>query len=254
MPKGHNNQRRTKNFKEQQGEGRVIDKKLAFERDYKLDWFHPAGDQLDIIDSIDRNDLTIVNGRSGTGKSTVALYKALQEYRVGNFKKIYFVKSPTESGDDMLVYLSGDKNSKLEAHIHVTKNIFTQFITPNKLDNDMSNGNIVIDIPNFMLGATLDNCILIIDEAQMMSPSTVKLLIERAGLDTKVVIMGDSQQRYSVKKREDGFADLIRRTTFETHGRTLPNVDSPVGYVQLDSSNNQRSALSRFITELYDDI
>jgi predicted ribonuclease YlaK len=88
----------------------------------------------------------------------------------------------------------------------------------------------------------------------MMSPNTIKLMIERAGVNTKVVVMGDSKQRYAVKKFEDGFADLIRRTTFETHGRVLPNIDSPVGYVELDSSNNHRSSLSKYITELYDDI
>src|SRR5690606_32373790 len=121
------------------------------------------------------------------------------------------IKNPTEAGDDQIGFLQGGAEDKISYHIHSMKGIFLQFMSAEKLDNDIKSGNIVITIPNFLLGATIERSIIIIEEAQTMSPNTIKLIAERAGEGSIVVVVGDSKQRYSVKKREDGFNDLIRK-------------------------------------------
>ena len=110
--------------------------------DYRLDEFTPVGNQEAIVRSMVWNDLTIVNAPAGTGKTTTALWKALQMLKAGDFRKLIFLKNPTEVGDDQIGFLSGDKTDKLAAHYESTKRIFQQFMTANKLENDIASGKI----------------------------------------------------------------------------------------------------------------
>lgn len=244
----------TRTRKQEEGFERVVDKKPTMNTGWTLGWFQPEGDQHLIIDSMSSKPLTVVQAPSGTGKSTTVLWKALSEYAAGEYKKIYLIKNPTECGDDLLGFLKGELESKLSAHIESMKGIFHQFMTKEKLQNDVSAGNIVITIPNYLLGATIDNSIIIIEEAQTMSPNTIKLITERCGMDSKVVIVGDPKQTYSVKKRPDGLADLVSRVTRQDgYGNRYSKHPSIVGYIKMTSSNNMRSELSRFITDLYEE-
>ena len=218
--------------------------------DYRLDEFSPTESQEEIVYSMVWNDLTIVNGPAGTGKTTTALWKALQMLKAGDFRKLIFLKNPTEVGDDQIGFLSGDKKDKLTAHYNSTKRIFHQFMSPNKLEADIASGKIEMDIPNYALGATWDNTIILIDEVQLMSPSTIKLLLERTGYNSRVVVMGDVKQTYAVKKRENGLADLVDRVAPYYGDERTPAVDF-IGYVELSTGDNQRSRLSQFITEVY---
>lgn len=219
--------------------------------DYRLDEFTPVGNQEAIVRSMVWNDLTIVNAPAGTGKTTTALWKALQMLKAGDFRKLIFLKNPTEVGDDQIGFLSGDKTDKLAAHYESTKRIFQQFMTANKLENDIASGKIELNIPNYALGATWDNSIILIDEVQLMSPNTVKLLLERAGLNTRIVIMGDVNQTYAIKRRANGLGDLLDRVVpLNEEGEREAIVDF-IGYVEMTTADNQRSRLSQFITEVY---
>lgn len=219
--------------------------------DYRLDDFTPVGNQEAIVRSMVWNDLTIVNAPAGTGKTTTALWKALQMLKAGDFRKLIFLKNPTEVGDDQIGFLSGDKTDKLAAHYESTKRIFQQFMTANKLENDIASGKIELNIPNYALGATWDNSIILIDEVQLMSPNTVKLLLERAGLNTRIVIMGDVNQTYAIKRRANGLGDLLDRVVpINEEGEREAIVDF-IGYVEMTTADNQRSRLSQFITEVY---
>lgn len=219
--------------------------------DYRLDEFTPVGNQEAIVRSMVWNDLTIVNAPAGTGKTTTALWKALQMLKAGDFRKLIFLKNPTEVGDDQIGFLSGDKTDKLAAHYESTKRIFQQFMTANKLENDIASGKIELNIPNYALGATWDNSIILIDEVQLMSPNTVKLLLERAGLNTRIVIIGDVNQTYAIKRRANGLGDLLDRVVpINEEGEREAIVDF-IGYVEMTTADNQRSRLSQFITEVY---
>lgn len=243
----------TRSRKQEEGFERTIHKKPTTNTHWNLGWFQPEGDQHLIIDSMEYNPLTLVQAPSGTGKSTTVLWKALSDYASGKYKKVYLIKNPTECGDDLLGFLKGELENKLSAHIESMKGIFHQFMTKEKLQNDISAGNIVITIPNYLLGATIDDSVIIIEEAQTMSPNTIKLITERAGQDSIVVIVGDPKQTYSVKKRTDGLSDLVSRVTVLKGNTRESRYPSTVGYIRMQSSNNMRSDLSRFITELYEE-
>jgi phosphate starvation-inducible PhoH-like protein len=225
--------------------------KEKFDNQYKLDWFTPEGSQHLITEAMDDCELIVVDAPSGTGKSTTVLWKALNDYKQRKYQKVLLIKNPTEAGNDQIGFLSGDKASKLEAHMESMKSIFLQFMSSGKLENDVKNENIVLDIPNYLLGRTFDDTLILLEEAQTMSPETVKLCAERAGQGSKVVVVGDSKQRYSVKGRKDGLRDLIEKVTQEHAGYLIPKYAN-VGYIRMESDNNMRSSLSKFITEIYE--
>lgn len=226
-------------------------RKKEFDNDWKLDWFHPAGKQIFVQDSFLERTFTLVDGSSGTGKTSVALWLALKELKHGRINNLVFLKNPTEVGDDCIGYLSGAESDKLKAHMQTTRYLFSEFISKSKLEADENSDKIRLTIPNFVLGTTWDDAVVIVDEAQLMSPNTMKLLLERCGLRTKYIILGDSRQRYSVRKREDGFRDLIEKVTYLDNGVRFPKYDY-VGYVRMDTDENKRSDGSKFITKLYE--
>lgn len=252
MAKHRNNTRNTLKAKRERGETRSIEKKPSMKDGWNLEWFHPSPPQQLIIDSIECNDITVVQGSSGTGKTSTAVYKALLDYRAGVYNQVLFIKTPAESGTDPIGALKGEKNDKIAPHCDASEGVFLDFMPKEKLRNDRSSGNIVLDIPNFLQGKTFEYSIIILEESQNMNPATVKLCSERAGRGSKVVIIGDSHQTYGIKRREDGLKDFIRRVTKDYHGHTVSNYPSKVGYIEMTPKDNMRSDLSRFITELYE--
>lgn len=226
-------------------------KKKEFDNDWKMDWFQPAGQQNFVVDSFNQHTFTIVDAPSGCGKTSISLYLALNAIRGQEFNNIIFIKSPTEVGDDQIGYLSGSESDKLLAHLQTTRYIFQEFMSKPKLEADESAGRIRLTIPNFLLGSTFDYSVVIVDETQLMSPETVKLLLERCGVGTKYLILGDSRQRYAVKKREDGFRDFIEKVTYIQNDQRFAKYDH-VGYVRMTTDENRRSDGSKFITKLYE--
>lgn len=228
--------------------------KKQFDNDWNLDWFQPKGLQIDCVEAIEKNIFTIIDGSSGCGKTSTALWWALHQIKNQNYNHLVFIKNATEVGDDAIGYLSGDEKSKVDAHMDATKRIFWEFMSKNKLENDISKGKIRLTIPNFLLGTTMSNSVVILDECQLMSPATIKLLTERCGPHTKYIILGDSTgQRYAVKNRADGLSDFIKRVTVEHHGLKWSKYEPFVGYVKMNQYDNQRSEGSKFINKLYEE-
>lgn len=248
--RGHETQDRHQK-RQQHGEELLINDK-QFDNDWNLDWFKPKGLQIDCVESFYKNTYTAVDAPSGCGKTTTALWWALTEIRNRKYDQLIFIKNPTEVGDDQIGYLSGSESDKLLAHYDTTKRIFHELMSKGKLEADIRKEKIRLTIPNFLLGATFDDAIVIMDEVQTMSPNTVKLLTERCGLRSKYILLGDSDQAYSVKKRADGFADFIDRTTSVHQGIKWPRYEPNAGYVRMSREDNQRSSGSKFINRIYE--
>jgi phosphate starvation-inducible protein PhoH len=221
---------------------------------YKLDWFVPTPIQQEIVESYYYNDLTCVQGSSGTGKSTTVIHVALKELKDRRYRKIVFCKTPAELGDDKIGFLTGNAQEKLMMHFESMRSIFHTFMTKEKLAMAEKSGEIEFTIPNFIAGKTIDDAILIIDEGQLLSPGTVKLILERAGRNTKVFLLGDRSQNYAVRVREDGFTNFVKRITRVDHtGERVCKVGG-MGYIEMKSGDNMRSDLSRAIVSLYEDV
>lgn len=238
--------------KQTQGTEEILNEQKVSSQDYDLGWFKPTDTQKNIIMSMCCNDLTAVQGSSGTGKSTTVIWQALQDMKRGMYKKVLFIKTPSEQGDDQIGYLSGDADQKLEVHFMSMRSIFYSFMSKEKLKLEEKRERIQFSIPNFVQGMTFDNTLIIIDEMQSISVDTVKLLLERTGENSRVVCLGDKNQRYSAKKRSDGFSHFIDMITEVNEDGTRESIEDSMGYIEMTAKDNMRSDLSRRIVELYE--
>lgn len=238
--------------RQRMGEELVLSERAVANEDYKLDWFKPTETQQEVIYSMHENDCTLVSASSGCGKSTTVIWQGLRDLKRGVFKKILFIKTPNEAGDDPIGYLSGSADEKLTAHFEATKGIFHQFMSEAKLEMEIKRKRIEFKIPNFIQGSTEDNTLFILDESQNCSPSTVKLIAERCGQGSKIVIMGDRRQCYSSKRRDDGFTFFVNLVTETDDEGRYSKIDN-IGYVEIPASENMRSDLSRLIVTLFEE-
>ena len=252
--KARKNKANSRTAKQDQGVAEIVEESVSLGRDYDVSWFKPLPNQALAQSHISNQeiDCVIIDGPAGTGKSSTAIAKALVELWKGNFKHIVFCKTPAEYGDDPIGFIPGDAESKLEIQFEVMRNIFLDFMDKTRLKMDEKRGIIKFTIPNFLAGATLYNTLLIVDETQTLSDTTLKLVLERLGEGSKAFILGDGKQCYTAKKRKDGFSDFINKVTnTDADGYRYSNEDL-IAYVKLTTNDNMRSRFSKRVTELYD--
>lgn len=239
--------------KQSVGTEEIFNEQQVASQDFNLSWFKPTTTQKDIIMSMCCNDCTVVQASSGTGKSTTVIWQALQDLKRGIYRNgIVFIKTPQESSDDSIGFLPSTAEDKISVHMEAMRSIFTTFMTKEKLQLEEKRGRITFTIPNFIQGKTFDHSLIVIDEAQTVSSNVMKLLLERVGEGSRIVVIGDKYQRYSSKKRTDGLTHLIDMVTEVTpEGRE--SKESLIGYVEMKASENMRSEFSRRIVELYEE-
>lgn len=163
---------------------------------YGLYQFKLTESQQELHHKINTNTLTFVEGVAGSGKSVSILYTFAREYLKDNTKQIIVIRTPVEAGLDKIGALPDDYKAKTEPHFASTKKLLEQLLTRGKVETDLDH-RIHFKIPNYVLGSTFDNSLILIDEAQQLQPQILKLLLERTGINSKVVVAGDNTQLYA---------------------------------------------------------
>ena len=160
----------------------------------------------------------VAYGTAGTGKTFCVLYNALRDVlsEVTPFEKIYLVRSLVPTRE--IGFLPGSHEDKSSLYQIPYKNMVKyMFQMPSDVDFDMLYGNLKAQntisfwCTSFIRGITLDNCIIIVDEAQNCSAHESFSVISRCGEDTKIMFAGDIEQSDLVKMSEKtGIIDFIR--------------------------------------------
>lgn len=216
---------------------------------YGIHKFTLTESQNNLRNKIIENDFVVCEAPAGTGKSLTVLYSFVKEYISDNTKQIVIVRTPVQAGLDDVGFLPSDLNTKLEPHFESAKMLLEQLLTKGKVETDL-NHRIYFKIPNFMLGATLDNTLLLIDEAQQMSPLILKLLLERVGMDSKVVVLGDNSQMYANSKGRNALRDLTPRFFKDYDGEKVAKYPS-CAYHSFDVEDVQRSEFVKTVIRAY---
>lgn len=224
--------------------------KAAEETANRLNMFVPTDSQKEAINVARGNTLAVVEGVPGSGKSTCILWDYCVEYLKDPSKQIVIIKSPTEAGQlDKVGFLKGDLADKLEAHFVANRRILEEFLGKGKVECDLGK-RIHLMVPNYLLGVTLDNSLVLVEEAQQLQPMMLKLILERTGMNSRVCVVGDPMQLYTdVKetKLRNGLTDFVNR--FFTEDKEPRYAD--VGYYKFGIEDVQRSEIVKTVIKAY---
>ena len=216
----------------------------------KLGEFKLTPKQQEMRDVINANTLSFVEAPAGTGKTSAILYDFCKEYLVDPTKKIVVVRTPVEAASmDKIGFLPDDLNAKIEPHFESTKKILVDFLGAGRVECDLDH-RIFFKIPNYMVGCTIDNALVLVDEGQLLQPMIMKLILERIGQGSRVVVAGDVSQIYANEKEanlRNGLGDALMR--FFT--RDMEAKYDSVGYFSFDVDDVQRSDIVKSVIRAY---
>lgn len=185
-------------------------KQQHWSESYGINKIHLTVAQKEFVNKVISHDLVFCVGPAGTGKTLATLHYYVSEYLHDNTKQIIFIKTPVEAGMDKIGALPDALEDKIQPHFAYAKKLLSQLLSPGKVDSDLDH-RIHFKVPNFCLGETFDNALICIDEAQQLSPMILKLLLERTGLNSKVVVLGDNSQIYTDIRGRAALADALKR-------------------------------------------
>ena len=199
-----------------------------------------------LANKITQYDLTFVEGPAGTGKTLATLHTMCKEYLNDKSKSIIVIRTPVEAGMDKIGALPDSLEAKIEPHFASTNRLLQLLLSKGKVETDLGH-RIHYKIPNYCLGATFDNSLVMIDEAQQLPPLILKLLLERLGQNSKAVVLGDNTQLYVDARNRNALLDALPRFFDENMMSKYPNVV----YHSFDVEDVQRSELVKTVIRAY---
>jgi phosphate starvation-inducible protein PhoH and related proteins len=151
----------------------------------------PAQQQL--MDSIDAQSVVLALGPAGTGKTYLAIAKAVEALEAGKVQRIVLSRPAVEAGES-LGFLPGDLTEKLAPYLRPLYDALTERLGTKRLKQMLADGIIEIAPVAYMRGRTLSECFVVIDEAQNCTYTQIKMLLTRLGWRSTMVLTGDPDQ------------------------------------------------------------
>ncbi|WP_306249678.1 PhoH family protein [Parvularcula sp. IMCC14364] len=149
--------------------------------------------QQQFMDALDDHSLVIASGPAGTGKTYVAVAKAVEALEQGHVSRIVLSRPAVEAGES-LGFLPGDMEEKLSPYLRPLFDALSDRLSTKRLKTLMAENIIEIAPIAYMRGRTLNNAYVVIDEAQNCTYVQLKMLLTRLGWHSTMVITGDPQQ------------------------------------------------------------
>lgn len=199
-----------------------------------------TANQKKYVDSIDQSTITFGIGPAGTGKTYLAVAKAVQALQAKQVMRIILTRPAVEAGE-RLGFLPGTLHEKIDPYLRPLFDALHDMVDPDSIPKLMSNGTIEVAPLAYMRGRTLNDAFIILDEAQNTSPEQIKMFLTRLGFNSRMVITGDVTQ-----------VDLPSGT--KSGLRVITEILEGVGditFVELESSDVVRHRLVGDIVDAY---
>ena len=197
--------------------------------------------QVRLVQACEHNDMVFAVGPAGTGKTYVSIAIAVRALKKKEIRKIILSRPAVEAGEK-LGFLPGDMKDKIDPYLQPLYDALEEMIPPAKLQEYMDSNIIQIAPLAFMRGRTLNDAVVILDEAQNTTSSQIKMFMTRMGQNTKMIITGDCTQIDLPYSQKSGLIEAMR---------ILGNVDG-VAFVNLDKSDIVRHRLVSQIVAAYE--
>jgi phosphate starvation-inducible PhoH-like protein len=202
-----------------------------------------TANQRRMVDSIVKNDVLFAIGPAGTGKTYTAVALAVRALKNKEVKRIILTRPAVEAGES-LGFLPGDLKEKVDPYLRPLYDALDDMIPPDKLRLYLENRTIEIAPLAFMRGRTLDNCFVILDEAQNSTDLQLKMFLTRMGPTAKFMVTGDVTQIDLPKKQMSGLHNALRILG------DIPGID----IIYLTGEDVVRHKLVKRILKAYGDI
>jgi phosphate starvation-inducible PhoH-like protein len=149
--------------------------------------------QQEYVRAIDDHTITFGIGPAGTGKTYLAMAKAVQALQRKEVERIILTRPAVEAGE-RLGFLPGSLTDKIDPYLRPLFDALNEMLDPEIVPKLMAMGTIEVAPLAYMRGRTLNNSFIILDEAQNTTPEQMKMFLTRLGFDSKMVITGDITQ------------------------------------------------------------
>lgn len=149
--------------------------------------------QQELIDAFNSNDMVFAVGPAGTGKTYLSIALAVKALKEKTVKRIILSRPAVEAGEK-LGFLPGDMKEKIDPYLQPLYDALEDMIPAVKLQDMMEKHVIQIAPLAFMRGRTLNDAIVILDEAQNTTPAQIRMFLTRLGWNSKMIITGDMTQ------------------------------------------------------------
>jgi len=165
--------------------------------------------QQDLVEAFAENDLTFALGPAGTGKTYVAIALAVRALKNREVRKIILSRPAVEAGEK-LGFLPGDMKDKIDPYLQPLYDALEDMIPPMKLKEYMESKVIQIAPLAFMRGRTLNDAIIVLDEAQNTTTHQIKMFLTRLGINAKMIITGDVTQIDLPRTTRSGLVQALK--------------------------------------------
>ncbi len=197
--------------------------------------------QRKMVESAKQNDILFAIGPAGTGKTYTAVALAVVALKEREIRRIILTRPAVEAGEN-LGFLPGDLKEKIDPYLRPLYDALEDMIPSDKLKSMIESRTVEIAPLAFMRGRTLDNCYVILDEAQNSTDLQLKMFLTRMGPNAKLIITGDLTQVDLPKKQMSGLFRALK---------ILRNIDG-ISIVELDTQDVVRHKLVKEIIKAYD--
>ena len=149
--------------------------------------------QKDYVDAIDHNTIVFGIGPAGTGKTYLAMAKAVQALQRKEVERIILTRPAVEAGE-RLGFLPGTLTDKIDPYLRPLYDALNEMMDPEIVPKLLAAGTVEVAPLAYMRGRTLNNAFIVLDEAQNTTPEQMKMFLTRLGFGSKMVVTGDITQ------------------------------------------------------------
>jgi phosphate starvation-inducible PhoH-like protein len=196
--------------------------------------------QRDYVHAIATNDIVVGIGPAGTGKTYLAVAKAIEALARKRVRRLILARPAVEAGES-LGFLPGDLQAKVDPYLRPLYDALEDMMPHDRVQRALETRTIEIAPLAYMRGRTLADAFIILDEAQNATVAQMKMFLTRLGVNSKTVVTGDKTQ-IDLPRREDSGLVQIERV--------LQGIDG-IGFCYLQESDVVRHRLVREIIRAY---
>lgn len=200
-----------------------------------------TANQKKLVAEFDDNDLLFAIGPAGSGKTYTAIALAVRALKTKQVRKIILSRPAVEAGEK-LGFLPGDMKEKIDPYLQPLYDALEDMIPPLKLKEYIENKIIQIAPLAFMRGRTLNDAVIILDEAQNTTKQQIKMFLTRLGLNGKMIVTGDITQIDLPPSQQSGLIHSMK---------ILRNVKG-IAKVEFNKKDIVRHKLVQMIVEAYE--